>query len=160
MLMFGNMKKSVGRLALALLCAAVMCLTGCGDVRDIKVTSVNIENISLNGFRGADVDLAVGIDNPAFRVELSEIEGALKHSGKVLGRMTMAPFVLHARSTEIYHLKASAAIEQGVTLKELMALADMEALSKCTVDVSVRATLKGGVTKVLKFNDIPLTDLL
>lgn len=158
--MSGNVKKLVERLALALLCASVMCLTGCGDVRDIKVTSVDIENISLNGFRGANVDLAVGIDNPAFRVELSEIEGSLKFSGKVLGRMTMAPFVLHARSTEIYHLKTTATIEQGVTLKELMALADMETLNRCTVDVAARATVRGGISKVLRFNDIPLTDLL
>ena len=158
--MLGNMKKLLERLALMLLFAAVMCLSGCGDVRDIKVTSVNIESISLNGFRGANVDLAVGIDNPAFRVELSEIEGSLKLSGKVLGRMTMAPFVLHARSTEIYHLKSTVNIEQGVTLRELMALTDMETLNRCTVDVSVRATLKGGVTKVLRFNDIPMTKLL
>lgn len=155
-----NVKKLVERLALALLCAAVMCLTGCGDVRDIKVTSVEIENISLNGFRGANVDLAVGVSNPAFHVELSEIEGSLKLSGKVLGRMTMAPFVLHARSTEIYHLKTVVSIEPGVTLKELVALTDMETLNTCMVDVSARATLKGGVSKVLRFNDIPLTDLL
>jgi hypothetical protein len=51
-------------------------------------------------------------------------------------------------------------IEPGVTLKELVALTDMETLNTCTVDVSVRATLKGGVSKVLRFNDIPLTDLL
>ena len=158
--MLGNMKKLVERLALVLLCAAVMCLTGCGDVRDIKVTSVNIESISLNGLRGANVDLAVGIDNPAFHVELSEIEGSLKLSGKVLGRMAMAPFVLHARSKETYHLKTTVNIEQGVTLKELMALTDMETLNMCTVDVSVRATLKGGVSKVLRFNDIPMTKLL
>ena len=158
--MLGNMKKLIERVALLLLCAAVLCLTGCGDVRDIKVTSVDIENISLIGFRGANVDLAVGIDNPAFRVELSEIEGSLKLSGKVLGRMAMDPFVLHARSTEIYHFKASVSIEPGVTLKEVVALTDMETLNNCTVDVSVRATLKGGVTKVLRFNDIPMTKLL
>ena len=158
--MLGNMKKLLERLALVLLFTSVMCLSGCGDVRDIKVTSVNIENISLNGLRGANIDLAVGIDNPAFRVELSEIEGSLKLSGKVLGRMTMAPFVLHARSTEIYHLKSTVNIEQGVTLRELMALTDMETLNRCTVDVSVRATLKSGVSKVLRFNDIPMTKLL
>ena len=158
--MLGNMKKLVERLALVLLCAAVMCLTGCGDVRDIKVTSVNIESISLNGFRGANVDLAVGIDNPAFQVGLSEIEGSLKLSGKVLGRMAMDPFVLQARSAEVYHLKTSVNIEQGVTLAELLALTDAETLNKCMVDVSVRATLKGGISKRLKFNDIPLTNLL
>jgi hypothetical protein len=93
-------------------------------------------------------------------VELSEIEGSLKLSGKVLGRMAMAPFLLHARSAETYHLKASLKIEQGVSLGELLALTDTETLNNCMVDVSARATLKGGVSKVLKFNDIPLTDLL
>ena len=145
---------------LGLLCAAVLCLSGCGNVKDIKVTSVNVENVSLNGFRGANVDLAVGVHNPAFQVELSEIEGCLKLSGKVLGRMAMAPFILHARSTEIYHLETAVSIEHGVTLRELVALTDMETLNKCTVDVSARATLKGGVSKVLHFNDIPMTELL
>ena len=155
-----NVKKLIQKLSLALLCAVTLCLTGCGDIRDLEVTSVQIESITPNGLRGVNVGLAVGIDNPAFQVGLSEIEGSLKLSGKVLGRMTMAPFVLHARSTEIYHLKTTATIEQGVTLMELMALTDMETLNRCTVDVSVRATLKGGISKVLRFNDIPMTDLL
>ena len=135
-------------------------LTGCGRVKDITVTSVKLESIAPQGLKGINVYLAVGIDNPAFQIGLEDIHGALKHSGKVLGRMTMAPFVLHARSTEIYHLKTTATIEQGVTLMELMTLTDMETLNKCTVDVSVRATLKGGISKVLRFNDIPMTDLL
>jgi hypothetical protein len=74
--------------------------------------------------------------------------------------MAMDPFVLQARSAEVYHLKTSVNIEQGVTLAELLALTDAETLNKCMVDVSVRATLKGGVSKRLKFNDIPLTNLL
>ena len=153
-------KKLVQKLSLALLSAVVLCLTGCGDIRDIEVTSVQVESIAPNGLRGVQVGLAVGVDNAAFQDKLSQIEGSLKLSGKVLGRMAMDPFVLHARSAEIYHLKTSVNIEKGVTLTELLALTDQETLNKCMVDVSVRATLKGGVSKVLKFNDIPLTDLL
>lgn len=160
MLMQVKVKKLVQKLSLALLCAVTLCLTGCGDIRDLEVTSVQIESITPNGLRGVNVGLAVGIDNPAFQVGLSEIEGSLKLSGKVLGRMTMAPFVLRARSAEIYHLEASLSIEQGVTLMEILSLTDMETLNKCMVDVSVKATLKGGVSKQLNFNDIPLTDLL
>ena len=160
MLMQVKVKKLIQKLSLALLCAAALCMSGCGDIRDLEVTSVDIESITPNGLRGVYVGLAVGIDNPAFQVGLSEIEGALKLSGKVLGRMAMDPFVLHARSAEIYHLKTSVNIEPGVTLTELFALTDMETLNKCMVDVSVKATLKGGVSKRLKFNDIPLTDLL
>ena len=155
-----KVKKLLQKLSMALLCAAVLCLTGCGDIRDLEVTSVQIESITPNGLRGVNVGLAVGIDNPAFQVGLSEIEGSLKLSGKVLGRMTMDPFVLRARSAEIYHLDASLSIEQGVTLMEILSLADMETLNKCMVDVSVKATLKGGISKRLQFNDIPLTDLL
>ena len=155
-----NVKKLVHKLSLALLCAATLCLSGCGDIRDLEVTSVQVESVAPNGLRGVNVWLAVGIDNPAFQVGLSEIEGSLKLSGKVLGRMTMDPFTLQARSAEIYHLRTSLNIEQGVTLTEILALMDMETLNKCMVDVSVKATLKGGVSKRLNFNDIPLTDLL
>ena len=160
MLMQVMVKKLVQKLSMILLSATVLCLSGCGDIRDIEVTSVQIESIAPNGLRGVYVGLAVGIDNPAFQVGLSEIEGSLKLSGKVLGRMAMDPFVLQARSAEVYHLKTSVNIEQGVTLAELLALTDPETLNKCMVDVSVRATLKGGISKRLKFNDIPLTNLL
>ena len=154
------MKKLIHELSLALLCAVALFLSGCGNIKDLEVTSVEIESIAPNGLRGVNVWLAVGIDNPAFQVSLSEIEGSLKLSGKVLGRMAMDPFVLRARSAEIYHLRTSLNIEQGVTLTEILSLMDMETLNKCMVDVSVKATLKGGVSKHLNFNDIPLTDLL
>ena len=155
-----NVKKLIQKLSMALLCAATLCLSGCGDIRDLEVTSVQVESIAPNGLRGVNVWLAVGIDNPAFQVGLSEIEGTLKLSGKVLGRMPMDPFTLRARSAEIYHLRTSLNIEQGVTLTEILSLMDMETLNKCMVDVSVKATLKGGISKRLNFNDIPLTDLL
>ena len=45
-------------------------------------------------------------------------------------------------------------------MMEILSLIDKETLNQCMVDVSVKATLKGGVSKRLKFNDIPLTDLL
>lgn len=140
-----------------------LCLTGCKDIqniKNIKVTSVAVETISPNGLRGMTVGLAVGVDNPSFHVDLSEINGALKLSGKVLGRVTMDPFTLHGKSAEIYHLRAAVTIEQGVSLSELTALLDMETLNQCMVDVSARATLKNGLSKVLNFNDIPVKDLL
>ena len=158
--MLVNVKKLIQKLSFALLCAVTLCLSGCGDIRDLEVTSVQIESIAPNGIRGVNVWLAVGIDNPAFHVELSDIEGSLKLSGKVLGRMAMDPFVLHARSAEIYHLRTTLNIEPNVTLTEVLALMDKETLNKCLVDVSVKATLKGGISKRLNFNDIPLTDLL
>lgn len=157
------MKNLLKRVILIAVSAMALCLTGCKDIqniKNIKVTSVAVETVSPNGLRGMTVGLAVGVDNPSFHVDLSEINGALKLSGKVLGRVTMDPFTLHGKSAEIYHLRAVVTIEQGVTLSELAALLDMETLNQCMVDVSVRATLKNGLSKVLNFNDIPVKDLL
>ena len=157
------MKNLLKRVILIAVSAMALCLTGCKDIqniKNIKVTSVAVETISPNGLRGMTVGLAVGVDNPSFHVDLSEINGALKLSGKVLGRVTMDPFTLHGKSAEIYHLRAVVTIEQGVTLNELAALLDMETLNQCMVDVSARATLKNGLSKVLNFNDIPVKDLL
>lgn len=148
------------RIALALLSAVVLYLSGCNKVKQISVTSVEVESISPAGFRGLYVNLAVGIDNPAFEIGLSEIDGALKHSGKVLGRLAMDSFVLQARSAEIYHLKAKVTIEPGANLAELMALLDEKVLGECMLDVSARVTLKKGVSKVIRLNDIPVKKLL
>ena len=157
------MKNLLKRVILIAVSAMALCLTGCKDIqniKNIKVTSVAVETVSPNGLRGMTVGLAVGVDNPSFNVDLSEINGALKLSGKVLGRVTMDPFTLHGKSAEIYHLRAVVTIEQGVTLSELATLLDMETLNQSMVDVSARATLKNGLSKVLNFNDIPVKDLL
>lgn len=157
------MKKIIRRLALALLVALVVCVSGCKPIekmKQIKVTSVQIEGISPVGLRSINVWLAVGIDNPSIHVGLSDISGALKLSGKVLGRVAVDPFDLRGRSAEIYHLKARISIEKGVTLNELLTLLDMETLNKCTLDVSVRGTVKGGISKVFDIKDIPMKKLL
>ena len=142
------------------LCVLVLCLSGCNKVKQIKVTSVALESVGLRGLKGLDVGVAVGIDNPAFSVDLSEIEGALKHSGKVLGRVSLDPFTLHGRSAEIYHLRALVSLEKGVGLQELIPYMKIEMLEQCTLDVSVRVTYKKSVSKVLNFKDIPVKKLL
>ena len=98
------------------------------------MTSVNVESIVPQGLRGIDVHLAVGVDNPAFQVGLEDIAGALKHSGKVIGRMTVDPFVLWARSAEIYHLRAFVTMGEDATLRDLLMLADTRHLNECMID--------------------------
>ena len=154
------MKKFSGSLSVIILCILALCLSGCSKVKDIKVTSMQVEDVKFRNFTSVNVFLAVGIDNPAFEVQLSEIQGSLKLSGKVLGRVAIDPFVLRGHSAEMYHLKALVSIEPGVSLTEIMQLLDSETLKKCMVDASARATVKGGLSTVLNFNDIPVKDLL
>ena len=158
--MFVKVKELIKKLPVLVLCVLVLCLSGCNKVKQIKVTFVALESVGLRGLKGLDVGVAVGIDNPAFSVDLSEIEGALKHSGKVLGRVSLDPFTLHGRSAEIYHLRALVSLEKGVGLQEILPYMKVEMLEQCTLDVSVKVTYKKSVSKVLNFKDIPVKKLL
>lgn len=145
---------------LVMLSVMVLTFSGCKKIKDITVTSVAVEAISPQGLKGLNVYLAVGIDNPAMQISLEDINGALKHSGKVIGRVAMDPFVLQARSAEIYHLKAFVTLGEDATLRDLLLLTDVERLYECVVDVSATPRLKGGLGAPLKIKDIPLKKLL
>ena len=148
------------RLVLAILSAMLLTLGGCGKVKDIKVTSVKVESIAPQGLQGINVFLAVGIDNPAFQIGLEDINGALKHSGKVLGRVAMDPFTVQARSAEIYHVRAFVTLGEEATLRDLLMLTDMAKLNECTVDVSATPRLKSGLGAPINIKDIPLKKIL
>ena len=140
--------------------SAVFLLGGCQKYKEIEVTSVKMETLNVRGLRGADVVLAVEVDNPAGQISVSEIEGEVKHSGKVLGRVAVAPFVLKPKTQEIYNLEVSLSIAEGASLRDLMMFTDIRKLNECTVDLSAVAKIKGGGKKKLAVKDIPLKELL
>ena len=138
----------------------LMSLTGCGNFKDIKVNSANIENISPYGFRGVDVAIAIEVDNPASQIKLSDMEATLKHSGKVIGKVTVDPFTMKKRSVEVYHLNARVNLGEGVSLYDMVMLMDDKVLSECLVDVTAKGKLKSGLAKTITKKDIPLKKLL
>lgn len=146
-----------------LLSVMLLALSGCKSVRNVKnisVSSVKVEAIAPQGLQGINVFLAIGVDNPAMQITLENINGALKYSGKVLGRVSVDPFTLQARSAEIYHLRAFVTLGEDATLKDLLMLTDMTKLQECMVDVSVTSRLKGGLGAPINLKDIPLKKLL
>ena len=154
------MRKGIIKLLIITLSLMLPMLTGCKKIKDIRVTSVQLEAISPEGLKGLNVFLAVGIDNPAFQIGLEDIHGTLKHSGKVLGRMAMDPIVVQARSAEIYHVKAFLSIGEDATLRDLIMLTDMEKLKECMIDVSAIPRLRSGLGAPITIKNIPLKKLL
>ena len=143
-----------------MLAAMLVFLAGCQKIKDIRITSAKVTSLSVKGLKGADVSLAVGVFNPSVQISVSEIDGEVKHSGKVLGRVAVAPIVLKPKSQEKYNIEATVRIAEGATLRDLMMFADVRKLGECTVDVSVLAKIKGGGKRRLAVNDIPLKELL
>ena len=115
--------------------------------------------MNLNGFKAVDLTLSLRIDNPAGKIVLQDVDGTLKHFGKVLGRVTLAPLVLHARSVSDYRVEARVTLEAGIGIRDIMGLMDVRKLQECTFDLS--ATLKASGVKMKKeYKDIPLKKLL
>ena len=120
---------------IVLLSVMLLALSGCKSVRNVKnisVSSVKVEAIAPQGLQGINVFLAIGVDNPAMQITLENINGALKYSGKVLGRVSVDPFMLQARSAEIYHLRAFVTLGEDATLKDLLMLTDMKVTTPCS----------------------------
>ena len=155
-----NVEKRHFRLLALLLASMLIFLTGCQKIKDIRMTSVKIASLDVKGLKGADISLDVGVYNPASQITVSEIQGEVRHSGKVIGRVAIAPVVINARSEEIYEVKAAVSIAEGVSFRDLMIFADLRKIGECTVDMSAKAKIKGRGTKKFSFKDIPLKELL
>lgn len=147
---------------LIILAVAVMLvgLTGCSKYKDIKITSAVLENISPYGLRGAEVALAVEIDNPTVMAKISDIEAEVEYSGKVLGKVTLDPFTLKRKTVETYHLKGKLTFDQSLTLADLIMVLDKNFIENCLVDFTAKGTIRGGLSKTVTRNDVPLKKLL
>lgn len=142
---------------------AVLCLSGCSGikkVRDIKVNGVKIESIIPNGLKGATLNVAVEVDNPAPAISLSDISGTLEHSGKILGRVDVDPFSIQAEKADTYHLKANVTLGEGTSIFDLGRLVNKTVIEESVVDLSARIKIRNGAARKVKLDDVPLKKLL
>lgn len=146
------------KLIILIMAVMLVSLTSCGDFKEITVNSVAVHNVSLDGLKAVDIELFVEIDNPASRLTLSDMEATVKHSGKVLGKVTVDPFTLERKKVQVYDLKARMALQLKV--HELYLLMDPEVITSSVVDITVKGTIRGGISKTITKNDVPLKKLI
>ena len=139
----------------------VLLLGSCAKVKQVGVTSLELDSVTPRGLRALTLTMYVGVHNPVNEITLSEISGEAVVSGKVIGNVAMAPVVLTARKDSSYTVKADLTLAEGVSVFEVLALAkDRSAIENGTVNVYAKAKLKGGPSKKIKMEDVPLKKLL
>ena len=139
----------------------VLVLGSCAKVKQVGVTSFELDSVTPRGLRALTLTMSVGVHNPAKEITLSEISGEAVVSGKVIGNVVMAPVVLTARKDSTYKVKADVTLAEGVSVLEVLALAkDRSAIENGTANVYAKAKLKGGPSKKIKMEDVPLKKLL
>lgn len=138
----------------------VLILGSCAKVKQVGVTSFELDSITPKGLRALTVKMSVGVHNPANEITLSEISGEAVVSGKVIGNVAMAPVVLTARKDSTYKVKADVTLAEGVSVLEVIALAkNKSAIENGTANIYAKAKLKGGPSKKIKMEDVPLKKL-
>ena len=153
------MKKKGLLLLIAVLSFALVTVSGCKNYEKVRVVSGKVESLNMNGLRSADIVMSVTVDNPAGKIIVEEITGTLKHSGKVLGNVTLAPLTLKARSLSEYEVNATVELEKGIGLMYLMNFMDIRKLKECTVDFVAKGKASGIRVK-REYKDIPVKKFL
>lgn len=141
-----------------IVCLMLSVLTGCDQKRQIEITGGNIESVSMSGMRTVNLGMMVSINNPYGKLEIREADGVLMHFGKVIGKMTLDPFVVNRKTEEEYHVKANFTLEETMGLRQIMQFMNVNVLNECTVDIHVKARL-GGVQVRKRYKDIPMKEL-
>ena len=143
----------------ALLSLVLLAVPGCRKYEQVRILSGKLESVKMKGLRGADIMLSVKVDKPAAKILLDDVRGQVKHSGKIVGNVVLAPLTVNARTIADYQVTATVALESGVSLIYLMNFADPKKLKECTIDLSVKGKV-AGVRLKRQFKDIPLKKLL
>ena len=138
----------------------VLLLGSCAKVKQVGVTSFELDSVTPRGLRALTLTMSVGVHNPANEITLSEISGEAVVSGKVIGNVAVAPVVLTARKDSSYTVKADLTLAEGVSVLEVLALAkNKSAIENGTANIYAKAKLKGGPSKKIKMEDVPLKKL-
>ena len=95
------------------------------------------------------------------QIALSDIFAEIVLDGKVVGNLSVAPFVMEAKSDKKYDMNALVALNKGFSIINLLPMMkDPESLKNAYVNVKVKATLKNGLSKNLEWKEIPVEKLL
>ena len=144
-----------------LLGAAMLTLTGCSKYKEIRPTSFKLESVSPKGLRSIDVEMSVGISNPAGQLTISDFSGEVEHSGKVLGKLTLAPLNLMPRVDTVYRVSGRVDLSNELSIIQALSyVRKPQQLKEATVDLKAKAKLKCGLSKNLQYEDIPVEKLL
>lgn len=152
------MKPVLTRLAALVTVFFIAC--SCGNIRNIHVTSCNVASISPNGLRSVDARLRVGVHNPAMTFTVSDVLGFIHNQDGVIANFTGGPVTVLRKTDAVYDLPCSLTLDGKLSLFEVLTVIKTMDLSSYFVDVTANVTTAGGITKVYRYKDIPLRDII
>lgn len=138
--------------------AVAFLLAGCSRPGDINILSHNIDSISPDGLRAVSAVISLTVENNSIGFTLSDIEGTVYVKDRDFATFTADPVRISARTTETYPVNCAASLCEGVSLFDLISLANTTS-DDMKVDFRAVARTKSGLKKKVRYEKVSLEDL-
>lgn len=136
-------------------------LSSCSGFREVEVTSCKVKSVVPKGLTGIQVNLEVGILNPAPSFYITDLEGTAKLRGLPCLTFEAEPFKVEGHTNDSYRIAVVGHVDKNFSVFDLAGIiADVSRLNDVTVDVRGRAKLDGGLSKKIGMKDVPLREVL
>lgn len=150
---------------IGLLCVLAACLlaSSCGvsKIKDIALTSADVQYLVPTSTRSVDCKLLLGVNNPGRRFALQEVNGDIRYQDKVLAHFVTGPVEIAGKSEQVYELPCTVRLADGVSLLEVLVISSKRNLQGLKADINLLAALrKDGVIKApYTFSDVDLSQI-
>ena len=134
--------------------------SSCENIKGIRITSLEAESFSLRGFTSFDLNLKLGVHNPASDFLLQDIKGQLKYEEDPVADFLAKEILIEKKSDKIYILPCTVKIKKDAPIFKLITMLTTGDIKGFTADIEVKAKQKNGFSKRLKFSDVALEQLL
>ncbi len=151
-----KLKKIINKILILTALIVPLSLSSCAKYKQIRPTSIAIAEIKPHSFRNFGIKLDVGVRNPAPQVKFTETLGVIFYKGEEIGTVTAEPFIFEGRKESVCPIQFNLNLNSGFHLVKLMrALQDSAEMDNLSLNLSTKVRLKSGLSKRLKYNDVP-----
>lgn len=148
-------------LHIILLCLAVsVVLASCSrGYEKVEVTSLTVNSFTLDGSRAADLDVSLGVDNPAKDFVVEQLRGVFKADGREAGVLSASDISVEPGMGQTVRVPARVELSQGFNMFYLIGALRGGGQNAFTVDIYAKVRLHGGFGKTIEYKDMPLEEL-
>ncbi len=143
-----------------ILLAVLVSLAGCVNMNRIRVTSVHVDSITPVGFRAVSVAASVSLSNGSAGFSVYDVEGTVKNRSREIGEFAFEPVEVRARTSGTYSVTGQLSLSQGVSVLDLLSMAQNMDMDDFTMDISLKVKAKGGAPRKFAIKDIPVRDVI
>ncbi len=153
------MKFCVKNVLKIVLFSALMAGTvSCADFRKVSVRDAEFEYFTPSGLRSASWSVKVGVNNGTRQFTISDVEGKVYGSGKLVGTITAADVVVE-RGVAEYSVRGDVALDKSVSIMDILSLVTSFSVDDYTADLTFKVKPKGGSAQKIKLKNLPVKDL-